>query len=717
MLSLVFGFGGFVTPGVASAADISVTITGDGVANPITFSQANLEAMKQYRHVYSTINTWPTKKLYIAEGPKLSDLLEIAGIKDEATLIKFKSTDGFTKTLTREQLDAPRYYYPGLKENHEYFGYIPGSPEGAVQVDTILALKSVEGSDDPNHMSDRTAPLLVMGQRWITEQTNELFVKTVKTIEVFKTPPEKWENPKANPEGGTVPVGTKVELSTSNMDGDNIHYTADGSDPTIRSPIYNWVKKRWWSSRSDELLEINKPIEINQDTVIKAVAIGAGKEDSDIVVFDYQVLLDEAPILTPDVTDNVVGKSIEITFEDDEAWRDAITEVIVNDTTLIRDEEYSVSAGKLTINASVFTTAGDYTVVVKALGYQDVTIIQQIEEAPVFIVDGNAVTEAYYYTMAGLKAMDPTTDIYTSKSGDITCTGVALADLLAALDITDDSWQVQIHTTDAATYPVDPVKVSDLLDPENKYLLTYEIDDQPITGDATPLRIYWSGKVIKNVTGITVTKPDFVDPPVLVADTTDNTVGNSVEITFEDNEAWRDAITEIVVNDIVLENDKYSVETGKLIIDASVFTEAGIYTIVVKATGYSDAAVEQQINKESVQPEPEKPQYNVIPKEGSVYTIGVTADGIKTLTVNPNQTGFKYFTVSIEPVKENEGTETAVFTHLRDNIQLQLNASVADFDVVKAAKAGFNVEPDDVIKVYIVDRLSNDSTSNPVIFQ
>lgn len=120
------------------------------------------------------------------------------------------------------------------------------------------------------------------------------------------------------------------------------------------------------------------------------------------------------------------------------------------------------------------------------------------------------------------------------------------------------------------------------------------------------------------------------------------------------------------------------------------------------------------INKVSVSPE--KPQYKVIPQEDSVYSI-TSIDGVKTMTVNQNQTGFKYFTVSIEPVKAHEGTETAVFNHLRNNLQLQLNASEADFDIVKTAKAGFNVEPNDEVRVYIVDQLSNDTASNPVVLQ
>ena len=52
---------------------------------------------------------------------------------------------------------------------------IPGSAEGAEEVEPILALVSAEGSKDFAAMNERDAPLLVLGQRAVTEQTNQLF--------------------------------------------------------------------------------------------------------------------------------------------------------------------------------------------------------------------------------------------------------------------------------------------------------------------------------------------------------------------------------------------------------------------------------------------------------------------------------------------------------------------------------------------------------------
>ena len=112
-----------------------------------------------------------------------------------------------------------------------------------------------------------------------------------------------------------------------------------------------------------------------------------------------------------------------------------------------------------------------------------------------------------------------------------------------------------------------------------------------------------------------------------------------------------------------------------------------------------------------------KPSYKVEPVEDDVYTISETEDSIKIMTVNDNQIGFKNFTVAIESIEPHEGTETVVFIHISGGVQLQLNALEADFDKASTAKAGFNIRPDDVIKVYIVDKLTNDSDRNPVILQ
>jgi len=107
--------------------------------------------------------------------------------------------------------------------------------------------------------------------------------------------------------------------------------------------------------------------------------------------------------------------------------------------------------------------------------------------------------------------------------------------------------------------------------------------------------------------------------------------------------------------------------------------------------------------------------YTVTPAVNSAYTIGETADGIDTMTAHSS--GPINFIVDISPVTAHPGTEKAVFVHLRNNLQVGLSTAVADFDTVTAAQAAFNVQPGDVVKVYIVDDLNTAVDTNPVVLE
>lgn len=297
-----------VIPGVVIAESSQLLeITGDGVTNPTTFTLSQLQQMQQVQNVYSAINTWPTKKWYVGKGVKLSQLLDLVGIKDDAQLIKFTSNDGYTVTLTvKELLKDTRYYFPHFKENStsgDGDGNIPGSTADKQVVDPIIAMVSVEGSNNPAYMNDLNTMLLMMGQRSVTEQNGNLFIKYLSNIEVLTDDPPKWDSPQANPASGEVPAGTMVALSNIHMDDDKVYYTTDGSSPTVDSPMYNWIAKRWWSARADVVGVYNKPIgPIDKNTTIKAITIGPSKVDSDVVSFSYTVPRDESMIETENVT-------------------------------------------------------------------------------------------------------------------------------------------------------------------------------------------------------------------------------------------------------------------------------------------------------------------------------------------------------------------------------------------------------------------------------
>jgi hypothetical protein len=219
---------------VLAAPSDSLEITGDGVTNPVTFTREELQGMKEQKQLtYSAINTWPTKKWYVGKGVPLRHLLQLAGMKEDAQLLKFISNDGYSVTLTvKELLEDKRYYFPHFKDNSagaDGDGNIPGSTAGAKQVEPMIGFMTVEGSDNPDYMSDLNTLLLMMGQRSVTEQTGNLFVKYLNKIEVSTAEPPQWDTPKANPDSGVVPKGTMVALSNINMDDDKVYYTTDES--------------------------------------------------------------------------------------------------------------------------------------------------------------------------------------------------------------------------------------------------------------------------------------------------------------------------------------------------------------------------------------------------------------------------------------------------------------------------------------------------------
>ncbi|MGI6549443.1 MAG: PKD domain-containing protein [Syntrophomonadales bacterium] len=86
------------------------------------------------------------------------------------------------------------------------------------------------------------------------------------------------------------------------------------------------------------------------------------------------------PALNADTDGNEVGQAVDIAFTDDAAWRAAISRITV-DGREIAEEQYSISEGKITIDADVFTNVGEYIIAVSAKGYSMATVTQAIVEA------------------------------------------------------------------------------------------------------------------------------------------------------------------------------------------------------------------------------------------------------------------------------------------------------------------------------------------------
>jgi hypothetical protein len=167
-----------------------------------------------------------------------------------------------------------------LNSDRYYFA-VDGS---VVEVPTIIAFSdSSKGFDSMTNME----LALTMGQRVPGEQNNPWFVKYLSTIEVSITMPDRWPQVTFNKSAG--PNGVTVKLQHSNFDTVKIYYTTDGTNPTVKSTVYN-VSASYYQP------ELNQPIFVTDNTEIRAIAVGAGKSDSTVastaVTFDGAVFSD-----------------------------------------------------------------------------------------------------------------------------------------------------------------------------------------------------------------------------------------------------------------------------------------------------------------------------------------------------------------------------------------------------------------------------------------
>lgn len=111
--------------------------------------------------------------------------------------------------------------------------------------------------------------------------------------------------------------------------------------------------------------------------------------------------------------------------------------------------------------------------------------------------------------------------------------------------------------------------------------------------------------------GISIQIPPVTDlqSPVLSEDITDNVIGNSVEITYADNEDWRNKIKNITVDGATVTSgsaitgmEMVTISPGKIVLDQNLFTldetsSAKVFTITVNAEGYTNAVAKQTITK------------------------------------------------------------------------------------------------------------------------
>lgn len=344
----------------------------------------------------------------------------------------------------------------------------------------------------------------------------------------------------------------------------------------------------------------------------------------DVVIDNVVLEIKDAPVKRPptlaqDKSDARVGQPIELPFVADAEWTDAIESVIVDDVVLAVDQ-YTVQADRIVLAADVFPADSIYTVTIVAEGYADVSVSQQV-----FPSDGNIVLNG------GFSNGDASWS-YWNEAAD--WSNWAVENGVAKINIHYDggthaewavpfSWSTQliqegIQIEAGKTYELSFKAWSSIdrsmevelngYSGDKKVRFAITDDDQAvytasIVGGAglTLKLVYLLGNVDGTSSGEHVVWIDdviikeVVAAPALTADSTENKIGQSMEITFPDNPDWRSAITTVQVDGSTLEASKYTIEAGKLTVDTSVFPTIKSYTLTISAEGYGDTTVAQAV--------------------------------------------------------------------------------------------------------------------------
>jgi len=257
----------------AEQQKLTITVRGDGISGEkkLTFGELSTLPNSGFEHVYSTINNWPTARFYAARGITVRSILKAAGVLDSAQVITFSSSDSYKVSFTREQLlDLTRYYYPQVKE---------GLADSAEPVEPIVAYEYKEGSGDMGAVVT-DVPCMIIGQSNPLDHTNPAFVINISEIIVSNQEAEVWEPATTFPKAGKIASGELVKLQHKSLGLVKLHYTLDGTEPTELSPMYNI---------STYQPELNVPLSITKDTVIKVLVTGYGKKNSGIHSFKFDV--------------------------------------------------------------------------------------------------------------------------------------------------------------------------------------------------------------------------------------------------------------------------------------------------------------------------------------------------------------------------------------------------------------------------------------------
>ena len=188
--------------------------------------------------------------------------------------------------------------------------FTPGGGKFAGKVE--VALKCVTAGAEIHYTTDGSMPTAesaVYGDKLVLEKTTTVKAIAVKegfvnseVAEAFYEKMDTVAKPEFTPGGGKFAGRVEVTLSSATA-GAEIHYTTDGSEPTVESAVYG-----------------DKPIVLAATTTVKAIAIKEGFVNSEVAEATYEKMDTVAkPEFTPGGEEFVQAVTVEISCSTDGA--------------------------------------------------------------------------------------------------------------------------------------------------------------------------------------------------------------------------------------------------------------------------------------------------------------------------------------------------------------------------------------------------------------
>ena len=360
---------------------------------------------------------------------------------------------------------------------------------------------------------------------------------------------------------------------------------------------------------------------------IKVIAAGY----TDAVVMQAVVAILAPPTLNTSVI--MLGDDAVIRFTNDAAWREAIQDVEIDGVSAI----FIAQNGRINIDGSCFTAAGDHEIKVIAEGYANAVVTQEVtalyappalstevialgENAIIRFTDDEAWRGAIWRV-----AVNGSSVSYSLSEGIITLNAARFPDagnyeikvfatryenavatqvvIVPSVPPALSTNVIMLGDDAAISFTDDAVwsaAVQDVkLDGES---VAYTLTEGSITLDGSlfPAAGNYEIKVIAAGYVNAVATQEVTAPSVPPALSTNAIVpGSNAVISFTDDAAWREAIQGVEVNGVSV---AYTLTDGKITLDGSLFPNAGNYDIKVIAEGYTNAAVTQEVKALSVPP-------------------------------------------------------------------------------------------------------------------